>query len=144
MRLMEWLDSTLPLAARPYGLLSVRARRLHRDVYDMRLLFQKTTCMTGADAARVFYDPDRFVRADAAPRRLRLTLFGDDRGHRCAGEWITEDLMKVSVTALTRWMSYSVPAQDLRVHPWRAPAIPKSRFIVTQVAGARAAATADG
>ncbi|TDD30530.1 cytochrome P450 [Actinomadura sp. KC06] len=418
MRLIERLDSTLPLAARPYGLLSARARRLNRDVYDTRLLLQKTTCMTGADAARVFYDPDLFVRADAAPRRLSLTLFGEngvqsldgerhrarkamfmslmtadardelrdiasriwwerirdwegrrrvvlfdgvsellcqavcawtgvpvaerripaitslltalidapaavgpryrrgrtarkiaDRwaaehvrrarvapasegtsaldviasfrdtdgrllppdvagvellnvlrptvavarfvvfaalalhgnpqwrhrlateddpelleafvqevrrfypffpmaaaraardfewrghhfpkgrrvlldlhgtdhdprlwerpeqfrperfmgrepdaysmipqgggdhydGHRCAGEWITKDLMKVSVTALTRWMSYSVPAQDLRVHPWRAPAVPKSRFIVTQVADTRVDAAA--
>lgn len=227
--LMDRLDGTLPLAARPYGLLPARARRLHADVFETRLLFRKTICMTGADAARVFYDPERFVRAGAAPRRLRLTLFGEAgvqsagrsapgreyrsrnasspffpmtaarvardfewrghhfpegrrvvldlhgtdhdprlwerpeefrperfigrdpdayslipqgggdhfEGHRCAGEWITEDLMKVSVTALTRWMNYSVPAQELRIHPWRAPAIPKSRFIVTQVAGTR-------
>ncbi|NVI88695.1 cytochrome P450 [Actinomadura sp. BRA 177] len=70
-------DDTLPLLARPYGLLSAQARRLDTDVYDTRLLFRKTTCMTGADAARVFYDPDRFVRDGAAPRRLRLTLFGE-------------------------------------------------------------------
>ncbi|TDB83033.1 cytochrome P450 [Actinomadura sp. KC216] len=423
MRLVERLDSTLPLVARPYGLLSSRARRLDRDVYDTRLLLQKTTCMTGADAARVFYDPDLFIRAGAAPRRLSLTLFGENgvqaldgeshrvrkamfmslmtpdardelrditsriwwerirdwegrrqvvlfdgvsellcqavcawtgvpvaerhlpaittlltalidapaaigprylrgraarkiadrwaagqirraraaaapaaegggtaldviashrdtdgrllppdvagvellnvlrptvavarfvvfaalalhgnpqwrhrlatednpelleafvqevrrfypffplvaarvardfewrghhfpkgrrvlldlhgtdhdprlwerpeqfrperfmgrepdaysmipqgggdhyEGHRCAGEWITKDLMKVAVTALTRWMSYSVPAQDLRVHPWRAPAIPKSRFIVTQVADTRVETAAGG
>ncbi|GAA1849986.1 hypothetical protein [Actinomadura bangladeshensis] len=42
--------------------------------------------------------------------------------------------MKVAVTALTRWMTYFVPAQDLGIHPWRAPAIPSSRFIITQVA----------
>lgn len=71
-------DDTLSLLARPYGLLSARARHLDADVYDTRLLFQKTTCMTGADAARVFYDPDRFVREGAAPRRLRVTLFGEN------------------------------------------------------------------
>ncbi|NEA27399.1 cytochrome P450 [Actinomadura bangladeshensis] len=70
-------DETLPLLARPYGLLSARARHLDADVYDTRMLLQKTTCMTGADAARVFYDPDRFVREGAAPRRLRVTLFGE-------------------------------------------------------------------
>ncbi|MFI0367437.1 cytochrome P450 [Actinomadura sp. 1N219] len=86
MRLIERLDSTLPLAARPYGLLSSRARRLNRDVYDTRLLLQKTTCMTGADAARVFYDPDLFVRAGAAPRRLSLTLFGENGVQALDGE----------------------------------------------------------
>ncbi|MFI0479504.1 cytochrome P450 [Actinomadura sp. 9N215] len=86
MRLLERLDSTLPLAARPYGLLSDRARRLDRDVYDTRLLLQKTTCMTGADAARVFYDPGLFVRADAAPRRLILTLFGEGGVQSLDGE----------------------------------------------------------
>ncbi|MFG1850228.1 cytochrome P450 [Actinomadura geliboluensis] len=75
---MPVLDDTLPLLSRPYGLLSARARRLDADVYDMRLLLRKTTCMTGADAARVFYDPDRFVREGAAPRRLRVTLFGEN------------------------------------------------------------------
>ncbi|MFF4237347.1 cytochrome P450 [Actinomadura geliboluensis] len=75
---MPVLDDTLPLLSRPYGLLSARARRLDTDVYDMRLLLRKTTCMTGADAARVFYDPDRFVREGAAPRRLRVTLFGEN------------------------------------------------------------------
>ncbi|GAA1778695.1 cytochrome P450 [Actinomadura chokoriensis] len=70
-------DETLPLLARPYGLLSARARHLDADVYDTRMLLRKTTCMTGADAARVFYDPDRFVREGAAPRRLRVTLFGE-------------------------------------------------------------------
>ncbi|TMR03447.1 cytochrome P450 [Actinomadura soli] len=86
MRLMERLDSTVPLAARPYGLLSSRARRMNRDVYDTRLLLQKTTCMTGADAARVFYDPGLFVRAGAAPRRLSLTLFGENGVQSLDGE----------------------------------------------------------
>ncbi|MFI0404821.1 cytochrome P450 [Actinomadura sp. 3N508] len=86
MRLVERLDSTLPLAARPYGLLSSRARRLNRDVFDTRLLLQKTTCMTGADAARVFYDPDLFIRAGAAPRRLSLTLFGENGVQSLDGE----------------------------------------------------------
>jgi fatty-acid peroxygenase len=55
-------------------------------------------------------------------------------GHRCPGEWITIDLMKVAVIALTRWMTYGVPGQDLRIRPWRAPAIPASRFVINQVA----------
>ncbi|MEV5828486.1 cytochrome P450 [Spirillospora sp. NPDC052242] len=74
---VDRLDGTLPFLLRPYGLLSARARRLGRDVFDMRLLLQRTTCMTGAEAAEVFYDPRRFVRAGAAPRRLRATLFGE-------------------------------------------------------------------
>ncbi|TDC85881.1 cytochrome P450 [Actinomadura sp. 7K507] len=84
--LMDRLDDTLPLAARPYGLLPARARELRGDVFETRLLLQKTTCMTGADAARLFYDPDRFVRAGAAPRRLRLTLFGEGGVQSLDGE----------------------------------------------------------
>ncbi|OLT24067.1 hypothetical protein BJF79_14015 [Actinomadura sp. CNU-125] len=85
-RIVDRLDATLPLLARPYGLLSSRARRSGRDVYDMRLLLQQTTCMTGADSAEVFYDPRRFVRAGAAPRRLRATLFGEDGVQSLDGE----------------------------------------------------------
>ncbi|GIJ20980.1 cytochrome P450 [Micromonospora lutea] len=54
-------------------------------------------------------------------------------GHRCAGEWITIELMKRAVTVLTDVIRYDVPPQDLAVDLSRMPALPGSGFVVTAV-----------
>ncbi|NRQ38117.1 cytochrome P450 [Nonomuraea sp. NN258] len=80
------------------------------------------------------FRPERFAHWDGGAFDFVPQGGGDHyEGHRCPGEWITIDLMKVAVTALTRWMTYRVPAQDLRIQRWRAPAIPNSRFVINQV-----------
>src|SRR5512144_1074598 len=48
---------------------------------------------------------------------------------RCAGEWLTIELLKQAVSLLTTTMKYDVPYQDLRYSLASMPAIPKSRFI---------------
>ena len=53
--------------------------------------------------------------------------------HRCAGEWITIELMKVALRTLTQEMEYAVPPQDLRFSLSQVPALPKSRFIIGNV-----------
>ncbi|MFB9202392.1 cytochrome P450 [Nonomuraea spiralis] len=81
------------------------------------------------------FRPERFAEWDGGEYDFVPQGGGDHyEGHRCPGEWLTIDLMKLAVTALTRWMTYRVPAQDLRMPPWRAPAIPNSRFVIDQVA----------
>ncbi|MCM0678326.1 cytochrome P450 [Micromonospora phytophila] len=54
-------------------------------------------------------------------------------GHRCAGEWITIELMKRAVTNLTTAMRYDVPPQDLAVSLRRMPALPASGFLIANV-----------
>lgn len=54
-------------------------------------------------------------------------------GHRCAGEWLTIELMKVAVRSLTRTITYEVPEQDLAVRLSRMPALPQSRFVIRSV-----------
>ncbi|SCL67664.1 fatty-acid peroxygenase [Micromonospora citrea] len=54
-------------------------------------------------------------------------------GHRCAGEWITIELMKRAVTNLTTAMRYEVPPQDLALSLSRMPALPPSGFMITNV-----------
>ena len=54
-------------------------------------------------------------------------------GHRCAGEWITIDLMKASLEFLIKELDYSVPEQDMGFSLSRIPSIPKSRFIMSEV-----------
>lgn len=70
------LDSTLALLHNPYRFIARRCRLHGSDLFETRLLLRKTLCMSGAEAARLFYDPERFVRHGAMPPRLQKTLFG--------------------------------------------------------------------
>jgi fatty-acid peroxygenase len=53
--------------------------------------------------------------------------------HRCAGEWITIELMKTTLDFLVNSIQYDVPAQNLDVSLSRLPTMPKSRFIISNV-----------
>ena len=84
-----WPDSTLALVADPYRFVARRCQHLGSDLFQTRILFRRTICMTGRDAAELFYDPVRFRRHDAPPGRIQKTLFGkggvqslDDQPHR--------------------------------------------------------------
>ena len=70
------LDSTLALLRDPYRFISKRCRRYQTDLFETRLLLEKTLCLTGPEAARLFYDPDRFMRRDAMPGAVKKTLLG--------------------------------------------------------------------
>ncbi|MFB8829890.1 hypothetical protein ACE0DR_12480 [Azotobacter sp. CWF10] len=70
------LDSTLALLHAPYRFIARRCRLHGSDLFETRLLLQKTLCISGAEAARLFCEPERFVRQGAMPRRLQKSLFG--------------------------------------------------------------------
>jgi fatty-acid peroxygenase len=87
----------------------------------------------------LWQQPDEF-----APERFRhwsgsafdfIPQGGGDpaTGHRCPGEDITIALMKVAVNLLTKSMTYDVPEQDLEIKLNRMPALPRSRFRMTNV-----------
>lgn len=69
-------DSTRALLGAPYDFIQDECRRHRSDVFQTRILLRRTLCMTGRDAARLFYDTERFQREGAAPRRIRRSLFG--------------------------------------------------------------------
>lgn len=82
-------DATLALKLDPYGYIRKQCKRLGSDVFQTRILFQRTICLTGPQGAELFYDNARFMRKGAAPLRLQATLFGkggvqtlDDAVHR--------------------------------------------------------------
>jgi fatty-acid peroxygenase len=54
-------------------------------------------------------------------------------GHRCPGEWLTIETMKVAVNYLARAITYKVPEQDLSFNLKRIPTYPKSGFIISEV-----------
>ncbi|MBS0264502.1 MAG: cytochrome P450 [Planctomycetes bacterium] len=72
----KWPESTLALLRDPYQFISKRCRRYWSDLFQTRLMFRKTICMTGPEAAALFYDEDRFTREGVAPGWLKKTLFG--------------------------------------------------------------------
>jgi len=69
-------DSTFGLWKNPYGFVSDRCHELGSDVFETRILMTPTICMTGPDAAQVFYDTQRVQRTGAAPEPIKATLFG--------------------------------------------------------------------
>ncbi|TDC50434.1 cytochrome P450, partial [Micromonospora sp. KC207] len=78
--------------------------------------------------------PERFAGWRGDPFALVPQGGGDHHtGHRCAGEWITIELLKRAVTNLTTTMRYKVPPQDLAIDLRRMPALPPSGFVVADV-----------
>jgi fatty-acid peroxygenase len=81
------------------------------------------------------FDPDRFRDRSPGPYDLVPQGGGDPAdGHRCPGEPATTALLRGSVAALVRDVSYTVPEQDLRVPPSRFLGLPRSRFRVRDLA----------
>ncbi|WAH39214.1 cytochrome P450 [Alicyclobacillus dauci] len=70
------LDNSLALLQEGYLFIKNRTEGYRSDVFEARLLGQKVICMSGEEAAKVFYDPQRFQRYGAAPKRVQKTLFG--------------------------------------------------------------------
>lgn len=56
-----------------------------------------------------------------------------DVTHRCAGEWITIELLKTAVRLLTTGTRYTVPEQDLSIDLGRIPAAPVSGFVIREM-----------
>lgn len=53
-----------------------RVEQYKSDIFETHLLGQKVICMTGEEAAKIFYDPELFYRNGATPKRVQKTLFG--------------------------------------------------------------------
>ncbi|MEK3992911.1 MULTISPECIES: cytochrome P450 [Robertmurraya] len=72
----EGIDHSLSLIREGYLYISNRCQSFNSNIFETRLLGKKAICMVGKDAAQVFYDNEKFMREDAAPNRVVLTLFG--------------------------------------------------------------------
>ncbi len=72
--------------------------------------------------------------SSAPTGRVRRRSTSADWSAECAGEWLTIALMKRAVRLLTTDMRYGVPEQDLRIDLSRLPTVPKSRFVISNVA----------
>ena len=61
-------DSTLALLSEGYRFIGNRCRRFGSDLFETRLMLRRAVCISGAEAARLFYEPGRFTRRGAMPR----------------------------------------------------------------------------
>ena len=71
------------------------------------------------------FDPSRFEAREPGAFELVAQGGGDHfAGHRCAGEWITIELMRVAVRHFACAMDYDVPPDDLDIDTGEVPAMP--------------------
>jgi fatty-acid peroxygenase len=70
------LDHSMALLKEGYRFIGNRCQRYDSDVFETRLVMSRVLCVTGEDAARMFYVPDRFTRRGALPPTA-LTLLQD-------------------------------------------------------------------
>ena len=70
------IDNSVALLKEGYLFIKNRTDQLQSDLFETRLLGQKVICITGEEATKLFYDPERFQRKGAAPYRVQQSLFG--------------------------------------------------------------------
>jgi fatty-acid peroxygenase len=119
------LESTLALTHDPYRFISKRCRHYQSDLFEARIMLQRTICMMGKEAAELFYDPHRFMRSGAPPGRIEKTLFGqggvqgmDDEAHQHRKQMFMSLMTPERIEALRQTTDEPyVPGQAFR--SWR-------------------------
>ena len=78
------------------------------------------------------FRPDRFRAWDGSPFNF-VPQGGADQctQHRCAGEWVTIEVMKRAAVFLANRVTYGLPEQDLRIEMSRLPSLPRSGFVIS-------------
>ena len=69
---------TLSLWQEGYLYIKNRMDKKQTDIFQTHLLGQEAICISGKDAAEIFYDTNRFQRHGAAPKRVQKTLTGEN------------------------------------------------------------------
>jgi len=80
------------------------------------------------------FNPERFADWEGSPFGFIPQGGGDYwKGHRCAGEWITMEIMKVSLDFLVNQIDFDIPVQDLSFSMVRMPSIPQSKIVINNI-----------
>lgn len=72
------IDNTLDLMQDGYLFIKNRIEKYQSNLFETHLMGEKAICMSGEEAAKLFYNPELFERNDAAPKRIQKTLFGEN------------------------------------------------------------------
>ena len=80
------------------------------------------------------FNPARFSNWQESPFSFIPQGGGDYfGGHRCAGEWVTIEVMKVSLDFLVNQITYEFPDQDLSYNMVDIPSMPHSKIVIENV-----------
>lgn len=74
----QGIDHSFDFLREGYQYVANRRKSFQSNVFETRLLGERAICLGGEEGTALFYDTDKFVREDAAPKRLLKTLFGED------------------------------------------------------------------
>ncbi|HEX8549417.1 MAG TPA: cytochrome P450 [Cytophagaceae bacterium] len=78
--------SAIALFREGYNFIQNRCAKNKSDLFQISFPGMQIICMTGAEAAKIFYDPQKFVRKGAIPVRVQKTLLGTRVIHTQDGE----------------------------------------------------------
>ncbi len=80
------------------------------------------------------FNPNRFADWGGSPFGFIPQGGGDYMmGHRCAGEWVTIEVMKASLDFFINGINYDIPDQDLSYSMVSIPSIPNSKIMIQNV-----------
>lgn len=65
------IDNTFALLQEGYLFIRNRVDRYQSNLFETHLFGQKVICMTGEEAAKLFYNEELFQRNGAAPKRIQ-------------------------------------------------------------------------
>jgi fatty-acid peroxygenase len=130
-------DESMLLLTEGYRFIQNRCRALGCDVFQTRLLRQRTVCLKGEDAARLFYDETLFTREKAAPLLLQTTLLGrggvqsmDGAAHRVRKQMF---LSLMSPQRIDSLVALARQEWDLRIRRWSETSeVPRDLFVEVQ------------
>ncbi len=80
------IDETLALSQEGYLYMKNRMDKHKSDLFQTHLFGQEAICITGKEAAEIFYDTQRFARSGVAPKRAQKTLTGENAIQGMDGE----------------------------------------------------------
>jgi fatty-acid peroxygenase len=95
------IDNTLALSQEGYLFIRNRTNKYQSDLFETHVLGEKVICISGKEAAKTFYDTERFKRSGAAPKRVQKTLTGENAVQGMDGQpHIHRKALFLSLTAL--------------------------------------------
>ena len=110
------LDNTIDLLNEGYMFIKNRVEQYKSDIFETHLIGQKVICMTGEEAAKIFYDPELFYRNGATPKRVQKTLFGVGAIQSLDGEEqivLFDEVSEILCRAVCQWAG--VPLKECEV-----------------------------
>ncbi len=102
-------DCSIALLKDPYRLISNICRKIDSDCFRTRLFGRPVICLQGAEAAKLFYNPELTSRQGSAPEPLKATLFGkgaiqtkDGESHRRRKSLFLSLMSRENISELNR------------------------------------------